>query len=232
LELLGFCAGFTIGLPTREISSGQLEIGMHPTYTIGHSNLEPLEFLAALRKYNITLVADVRSLPRSSRYPQFSRENLEEGLREVGIRYLFLGDELGGRPADPMLYGPKGLVNYRARRACRDFQYGVERVVELAQQAPLALLCAEEDPITCHRFLLVTPELILRGIAPAHIRKGAVLESQAEAEDRLLSEHQADIAGASLFSADRAAALADALVIQAEKCAYRADPRALEYNQY
>ena len=207
-------------------------MGMHPVYTIGHSNLEPLEFLAALRKHNITLVADVRSLPRSSRFPQFSRENLEEGLREVGIRYLFLGDELGGRPADPKVYSANGRVNYRARRSCHDFQYGIERIVALAQQAPLALLCAEEDPITCHRFLLVTPELTLRGIAPVHIRKGAVLESQAEAEDRLLSEHQADIAGASLFTADRAAALEDALVIQAEKCAYRADPQALEYSQY
>jgi len=207
-------------------------MGMHPIYTIGHSNLEPLEFVSALRKYSITLLADIRSLPRSTRYPQFSRDNLEEGLREMGIRYQFLGDELGGRPADPKLYGSNGLVNYRARRACRDFQYGIGRVVELAGEAPLALLCAEEDPLTCHRFLLVTPELLLRGISPMHIRKGAALESQAEAEDRLLGAHHADIAGASLFSADRAAALEDALVIQSEKCAYRADPQALEYSQY
>ena len=205
---------------------------MHPIYTIGHSNLEPAEFLAALRKFAVLMLADVRSLPRSTRYPQFSRENLEEAMREAGIRYLFLGDELGGRPADPKLYSSNGKVNYRARRACRDFQYGVDRVVELAGQAPLALLCAEEDPVTCHRFLLITPELTMRGVTPAHIRKHGVLESQAEAEDRLLGEHQADIAGASLFSADRAAALEDALVMQAEKCAYRADPQALEYSQY
>ena len=205
---------------------------MNLIYTIGHSNLDPLDFVAALKKCNVTLVADVRSLPRSTRFPQFSRENLEEGLREMGIRYLFLGDELGGRPADPKLYGTNGLVNYRVRRGCQDFQYGIERVVELAQTAQPALLCAEEDPITCHRFLLVTPELLLRGISPVHIRKGGALETQAEAEDRLLGAHQADIAGASLFSADRAAALEDALLIQAEKCAYRADPQALEYSQY
>ncbi len=205
---------------------------MHPIYTIGHSNLEAAEFVAALRRFEIAVLADVRSLPRSTRHPQFSRDNLEEALRDAGVRYLYLGDELGGRPADPKLYSSNGLVNYKARRGCRDFQYGIERVVEMAAEAPVALLCAEEDPVTCHRFLLITPELTKRGIAPVHIRKGGVLESQADAEDRLLGEHQADIAGPSLFAADRVAALEDALVLQAEKCAYRADPQALEYSQY
>lgn len=205
---------------------------MHPIYTIGHSNLEPVEFLMALRKHQVGLVADVRSLPRSARFPQFSRENLEEGLREMGLRYEFLGEELGGRPADPKLYGANGVVNYRARRSCRDFQYGIERVVELAGETPLALMCAEEDPITCHRFLMVTPELLARGVSPVHIRRGGTLESQGEAEDRLLGAHQADIAGATLFAEDRAAAIEDALLMQAEKCAYRADPQALEYSQY
>lgn len=209
------------------------ETNLHPVYTVGHSNLELAELAGALKKFSIALLADVRSLPRSMRYPQFSRDNLEEGLREAGIRYLFLGDELGGRPADPKLYGSNGMVNYRARRACRDFQYGIERVVDEARSGPLALLCAEEDPLTCHRFLLITPELALRGIAPLHIRKGATLETQAEAEDRLLAAHQMGaFAGASLFPTDRATALADALVVQAEKCAYRADPQALEYSQY
>jgi uncharacterized protein (DUF488 family) len=209
------------------------ETNLHPIYTVGHSNLELAELAGTLKKFMIGLLADVRSLPRSTRYPQFSRDNLEEGLRDAGIRYLFLGDELGGRPADPKLYGSNGLVDYRARRACRDFQYGIDRAVEEARRTPLALLCAEEDPLTCHRFLMITPELALRGIAPLHIRKGGTLETQAEAEDRLLAAHQMGaFAGASLFPADRASALEDALVVQAEKCAYRADPQALEYSQY
>jgi len=212
---------------------GTPESTLHPIYTVGHSNLELAELAGALRKFSVDLLADVRSLPRSMRHPQFSRDNLEEGLRDAGLRYLFLGDELGGRPADPKLYASNGLVDYRARRACRDFQSGIERVMDEARRAPLALLCAEEDPLTCHRFLMITPELTLRGIAPLHIRKGGTLESQAEAEDRLLATHEmAAFAGASLFPADRASALEDALAVQAEKCAFRADPQALEYSQY
>jgi len=206
---------------------------LHPIYTVGHSNLELADLVGALRKFEIALLADVRSLPRSMRHPQFSRDNLEEGLREAGIRYLFLGEELGGRPADPKLYDSSGLVDYRARRACRDFQSGIERVMAEALGASLVLLCAEEDPLTCHRFLLVTPELSLRGVAPLHIRKGGKVDLQAEAEDRLLAANEmAAFAGASLFSSDRAAALEQALVAQAEKCAFRADPQALEYSQY
>jgi len=202
-------------------------------YTLGHSNLEAAEFLAALRQHAVGLVADVRSLPRSSRHPQFSRDNLEPALRDAGFRYLFLGEELGGRPADPKLYTASGVVDYRARRRCRDFQWGIERVIEEGGRGALALVCAEEDPITCHRFLLITPELVARGVAPLHIRRGGALETQQEAEDRLLATQQMGaFAGNSLFAADRASALEDALRAQAEKCAFRADPLALEYSQY
>ena len=202
-------------------------------FTIGHSNLEMDEFLAALRLHAVTVLADVRSAPRSSRFPQFSRENLEPAVREAGVSYQFLGEELGGRPADAKLYNAAGLVDYRARRRCRDFQWGIERVIEVAEREPLALLCAEEDPLTCHRFLMIAPELVLRGVFPRHIRRAGSLETQEEAEDRLLSTHQMGaFAGNSLFPADRATALEDALRAQAEKCAFRADPLALEYSQY
>jgi uncharacterized protein (DUF488 family) len=212
---------------------GAPETTLHLIYTVGHSNLELAELAGTLQRFGVEVLADVRSLPRSMRHPQFSRDNLEEGLRDAGLRYVLLGDELGGRPADPKLYSSNGLVDYRARRACHDFQHGIDRVINEARRAPLALLCAEEDPLTCHRFLLITPELTLRGIAPLHIRKGGTLESQAEAEDRLLAAHQmAAFAGASLFPANRSAALEEALLVQAEKCAFRADPQALEYSQY
>ena len=209
------------------------DTGCHTIYTIGHSNLELPEFLEALRQHSVGLLADVRSAPHSSRHPQFSRDNLEPAVRDSGISYQFFGEELGGRPADPKLYSARGVVDYRARRRCRDFQWGIERVLELVGRTPVALLCAEEDPITCHRFLLITPELVLRGAAPVHIRRGGVLESQQEAEDRLLAVHQMSaFAGNSLFPADRGTALEDALQAQAEKCAFRADPLALEYSQY
>src|SRR6266852_4632667 len=91
-------------------------------------------FLAALQQFEISLLIDVRSRPRSSRFPHFSQPELEQSLCNAGIRYLFLGEELGGRPDDPKVYREDGLVNYRARRKSRGFRAGLDRVLtELGQ---------------------------------------------------------------------------------------------------
>ena len=199
-------------------------------FTIGHSNLEGESFVGVIRHFGIEVVIDVRSRPRSFRFPQFSELELEQSLREAGVRYLFLGEELGGRPEDPKAYRENGLVDYRARRKSDGFQAGIERVRRELNQSSLALMCAEEDPLVCHRFLMICPELVACGIDPSHIRKGRVLETQREVEDRLLEVHHfGDVASDALFPADRAAALEDAYIAQAEKCAFRADPQAVEY---
>jgi len=200
-----------------------------PLFTIGHSNLEWPTFLQTLRCFEITLLADVRSRPHSSRFPQFSQPEFESALREAGYAYLFLGEELGGRPEDPKAYGSNGVVNYAVRRRAHDFQRGVDRVLAEMQQSTLALLCAEEDPLSCHRFLMVCPELAAREVAPQHIRKGGVLETQREAEDRLLDAHHfGDVTSGALFPVGRAAALDDAYAAQAQKCAFRVDPQTVD----
>jgi uncharacterized protein (DUF488 family) len=194
-------------------------------FTIGHSNYELPVFLAALRRHQVSLVIDVRSRPQSGRFPQFNQSELEPSLRDAGFRYLFLGEELGGRPADPKAYREDGLVNYRARRKSYGFRAGLDRVLAELENSTVALLCAEEDPLSCHRFLMICPELVTAGVEPAHIRKGAVLESQSEAEKRLLEE--CDLASAvepSLFPVDRAGVLEDAYIKQAERHAFRVDP--------
>lgn len=202
----------------------------HVLFTIGHSNLEPDTLLDVLRKFEVKLLVDVRSRPRSFRFPQFSQPEFEQWLREAGVSYLFLGEELGGRPDDPKAYGPNGIVDYRERRKSFGFRAGLERVLSELERQDLALLCAEEDPLDCHRFLMICPELVTSGVQPQHIRKSGRLETQREAEDRLLEAHHFhDVASHSLFAADRAAALEDACIAQAEKCAFRADPQAVEY---
>src|SRR5437879_8546825 len=92
----------------------------HHLFTIGHSSADWQTFLAALQQFEITLLIDVRSRPRSPRFPHFSQPELEQSLCNAGIRYLFLGEELGGRPDDPKVYREDGLVDYRARRKSRD----------------------------------------------------------------------------------------------------------------
>jgi uncharacterized protein (DUF488 family) len=199
-------------------------------FTIGHSNHDLGDFLAVLVNHGVESLCDVRSRPGSFRFPQFNREPLEAASSFAKVQYQFLGESLGGRPEDPRVYRSDGLVDYVARRKSPDFSTGIDRLLELSRAGNLALMCAEEDPLQCHRFLMICPTLIDRGIVPVHIRRGGVLESQRDTEDRLLELHGggAFTTGA-LFVSERAAALEDAIRRQAEEFAFRASPEAIEY---
>jgi uncharacterized protein (DUF488 family) len=199
-------------------------------FTIGHSNLEIDVFLAVLAQHQVETLCDVRSRSASFRFPQFNRESLQAGLASAGVHYEFLGETLGGRPADPRVYREDGLVDYAALRRAPDFAAGIERALSLSRTSVIALMCAEEDPLQCHRFLMICPALLEHGISPVHIRRGGALESQSEAEDRLLVLHGFDdVTSTSLFVAGREAALRDALVLQSKDFAFRASPEAAEY---
>jgi uncharacterized protein (DUF488 family) len=199
-------------------------------FTIGHSNLEIADFLAVLAAHSVRILCDVRSRPASFRFPQFNREPLESVLAPVGIRYEFLGETLGGRPADPRVYHEDGLVDYAARRRAPDFIAGLERALAISSAGAAVLMCAEEDPLQCHRFLMICPALLERGVTPVHIRRGGALESQSDAEDRLLVLHGFDdVTSTSLFTSGREDALRDALVLQSKEFAFRASPEAAEY---
>ena len=197
-----------------------------PLFTVGHSNLDFLQFVKLLKDQSVDLLIDVRSQPRSGRFPQFSQPGFDKMIEDAGIRYLFLGEELGGRPDDAAAYRQDGVVDYRARRKSYAFQAGVERVLDELQRAACALLCAEEDPLECHRFLMICPELVRMRIRPLHIRKGSQIESQEDAENRLLGAHGfGGVAASTLFPQSRTDALEEAYDLQAGKFAYRVDPR-------
>jgi uncharacterized protein (DUF488 family) len=199
-------------------------------FTVGHSSLELSEFLKLLMTHQIKIVGDVRSRPGSFRFPQFNREPLEACLASAGIRYEFLGETLGGRPPDPRAYHADGLVNYEERRKADDFRAGIDRALELSRSSNIVLMCAEEDPLQCHRFLMICPALLERGFSPLHIRRGGELESQRAAEDRLLKLHDlAAFDSTSLFAFERESAIQDALRMQAREFAFRTSAEALEY---
>ena len=200
-----------------------------PLFKVGHSNLDFLPFVQLLKDCSVDLLIDVRSQPRSSRFPQFSQPGFDKMIEDAGIGYLFLGEELGGRPDDADAYRQDGVVDYRARRKSYAFQAGVERVLDELQRASCALLCAEEDPLECHRFLMICPELVGRGIRPLHIRKGSQIESQEDAENRLLEARSfGGVAAATLFPQSRTEALEEAYDLQAGKFAYRLGPLAVD----
>jgi len=202
----------------------------HRLFTIGHSNLGMPDLLGVLLRHEISMVCDVRSRPGSFRFPQFNREPLMAQLATAKIVYQFFGDQFGGRPQDSRYYRPDGLVDYAARRKAPDFEEAMDRLLGLVKSQNVVLMCAEEDPLHCHRFLLICPEVVKRGILPAHLRRGAALESQRDAEDRLLQLHGfADVTSNSLFAQGRAAALEDALRLQSEQYGFRSSPEAIEY---
>lgn len=157
-----------------------------PLYTIGHSNHPIDRFLELLRVHGIEVIADVRSVPASSRHPQFNRDSLKAVLAESGIRYLFLGKELGARRQEREAYEGR-VASYERIAQLPAFQAGLDRVKSGANIYRIALMCAEKDPIDCHRTLLVCRHLrdaIDGGIH--HILADGTLEPHAEAERRLI----------------------------------------------
>jgi uncharacterized protein (DUF488 family) len=206
------------------------ESGLPRLFTIGHSNEDMSDLLGVLVRHEIRILCDVRSRPGSFRFPQFNREALEKRVTAAKLRYEFFGEQLGGRPLDSRYYLPDGLVDYGARRRAPDFLEAVERAIALSRDENTALLCAEEDPLHCHRFLLIGPAVLEHGVMPIHLRCGGRIETQREAEDRLLKLHGfADVTSDSLFAHGREAALEDALGLQIEQYAFRTSPEAIEY---
>ena len=148
-------------------------------FTIGHSRHTAEHLVSLLRAHDIARLVDVRSHPASKWSPQFGKAALAHVLAAHAIDYVFLGQALGGRPIDRDLYRSDGSVDYARRAEAPDFQAGIARLVELANDRTTAILCAEEDPGHCHRHLLVTPALRRLGIDVLHIRGDGRLQSEA-----------------------------------------------------
>lgn len=145
---------------------------MGTVYTIGHSAHTYKEFEGLLLGSGIEVVVDIRSAPYSRYAPQFDKELLQKSLAETGIKYLYLGRELGGRPQSPEYYDARGHVLYGRMKSDPAFASGIERLERGIASFTVALLCGEEDPACCHRRLLVGRVLAERGHELLHIRAG------------------------------------------------------------
>jgi uncharacterized protein (DUF488 family) len=156
-----------------------------PIFTIGHSLHSEAKFIRLLRQQAITSVIDVRSSPFSRRAPQYSRPMLGGWLAQAGIDYKFAGVVLGGRPQNYDLY-VAGRADYGRMAQMPEFLSGLRQLARFARRGCSALLCAEADPIECHRFLLVSRALSEKGMEVRHILPSGSVESQAEAEERLM----------------------------------------------
>jgi uncharacterized protein (DUF488 family) len=189
---------------------------MSELFTIGHSNHATENFIGLLSKHDITAVCDVRSQPYSKFNPQFNRENIQRDLKQSNIAYVFLGRELGPRSDDPACY-IDGQVQYHLLAATELFQAGLDRLLKGMQFYRIAMMCAEKDPIMCHRMILVCRHLRKKVDEIRHIMEDGSLEALAASEDRLLKHLK--IPALQLFDSTEDLILR-AYDIQGEKIAY------------
>lgn len=155
--------------------------------TIGHSNHTMEKFIELVKAHAVTAIADVRSHPFSRFNPQFNRERLQFDLKKEGLAYVFLGEELGARPENPNCY-LDGTVQYDRLAQTPLFRKGLSRVVAGSRTHRIALMCAEKDPLTCHRAILVCRYLIAQDVGARHILDDGRIETHDESLRRLLRE--------------------------------------------
>lgn len=149
-------------------------------FTIGHSNHETGRFIELLRRHQIDTLVDVRSAPYSRYCPHFNKPALEASLTAAGVRYVYLGDKLGGMPKDQLLYDDSGSPDYARIATAPFFVEGIRRLIDLLSDTRCAMMCAEENPEHCHRHRLVEPALVAAGIDIQHIRGDGRIESSDE----------------------------------------------------
>jgi uncharacterized protein (DUF488 family) len=148
--------------------------------TVGHSNGSTKVFVDLLLAAGVEVVVDVRSQPKSSFVPQFDRMALSAELPRSGIRYVFLGSELGGRPSGPGMYDKDGHVLYGRVAESDRFKDGIRRLEGGIEQYTVAIMCSEEDPTDCHRRLLIGRVLRQHGVDVRHLRGDGLIQTEDE----------------------------------------------------
>ena len=185
--------------------------------TVGHSNHPWDVFVGLLQCHAVTMLVDVRSVPYSRFNPQFNRNRLERELAPCGVQYVFLGRELGARSDDPACYDETGRVQYARLARKPAFRRGVDRVIQEAERNRIALMCAEKEPLSCHRTILVAQALERRKVEIQHILADGTLEPHDHAMQRLIDGLK--LPTADLFRS-RHALVAEALTRRAARIGY------------
>ena len=171
---------------------------MRAIRTIGHSN-HPIErFVALLKAGGVERLVDVRSMPWSRRFPQFGRERLAKSLKDAGIDYVWQGEALGGKP--------KSGGGYDDAAARPEFKDAIGRLIADRANTSLCLMCAEKEPLNCHRTVLVSRRLAEHAVPIEHLLADGTVKPHAEIEEALLKKAGG---GADLFE-NREARLARA----------------------
>jgi uncharacterized protein (DUF488 family) len=167
--------------------------------TIGYGARSVDEFVAVILALDSEYVVDVRSAPYSTFKPEFSREALAARLEQSDVRYVFMGDALGGRPDDPTCYDSDGKVDYqrcRLRPAFVEALAALESGWEAGNR--IVLMCSEGKPEECHRTKLIAEELVAVSVPVVHIDErdeprshAAIMDIITGGQDTLFGGHAA-----------------------------------------
>lgn len=169
-------------------------------YTIGHSTHTIDYFLELLKACKINCVVDVRSLAASRFNPQYNKLALTDFLKKHFITYLHFAAEFGARQADPKLLDKEGRVDFEKVRKSPPFKLGIERLQQgIDRKFKIALMCAESEPLDCHRFSMISPALTEAGFDVKHILKDTTLKTQADLEGELLKQYETMISKPTIF---------------------------------
>jgi uncharacterized protein (DUF488 family) len=144
-------------------------------FTIGHSNRGLTELISLLKENGIEVLIDVRSWPQSRKYPHFNGDNLRRSLESEGIRYLWLGKELGGYRkvglgdrSPNTAWSSVGFRNYADHTLTEEFRRGISQMIRCAEKWRVAYMCAEKFYWRCHR-RIISDYLVARGHQVTHI---------------------------------------------------------------
>lgn len=169
-------------------------------YSIGYSGFDIKDFIGILKSKQISIVIDVRSQPYSQRYPEYNKENLSNTLMCSGIYYRNYAKEFGARQDDRCFYTDEGYLDFDLFAKSPGFSHGFKKLIDsMERDYVIALMCAEKDPINCHRAILVSRVFAKSGYRVVHILPDNAEMTQADIESRLLNMYFPDRNQITLF---------------------------------
>lgn len=174
---------------------------MNTVYTIGYTSFEIQKFVEVLKKYKITCLVDVRSVPKSSYYKDFDDSNLLPLLKNNGILYRNYKEEFGARQDNKDFYNVKGFLDFEVFSKSKQFNDGIDKIKKAQNMGyVVCLMCAEKDPINCHRTILIARNLDKKGFDIRHILATEGLCEQSEIDERLIEKYFPNRSQISLFN--------------------------------
>lgn len=180
-------------------------------YTIGYGNRKIDDFVSLLTKYDVRFLIDLRSKPFSKFNPDFSKDRLTSYLDKKQIKYVFMGDTLGGLPTDRSCYTEDGYVDYQIVMKKPFFKSGLERLKSAYnQKLPVVIMCSETKPHECHRSKLIGEALSAENVKVLHIDESGDLKDQEEVISKI-TDSQMSLFGETVALTSRKKYLASAV---------------------